>query len=227
MEKQELLEKIQENILEARITREDPGFSGELEGTPGVSELVEQALQQGIEAGELVNDALTAGLTRVGQLFEEGELFLPEMLLASQTVVGAMDSLKDRLVKGDIEQKGKIVLATVEGDIHDIGKNIVCLVLQGAGYEVIDLGVDVKTDSIVEALKESGANILGLSALLTSTMVNMREVIDQLEKAGIRDSVTVLVGGAPVSSEFAVEIGADHYGKNAFEAVKIADGVAA
>ncbi len=226
MEKQELIAQIQKNILEARETSEDAGFSGDLEGTPGVSELVEQALQQGVEANELITDALTAGLTSVGQLFQEGELFLPEMLLASQTVVAAMNSLKDRLGKDSIEQKGRIVLATVEGDIHDIGKNIVCLVLQGAGYEVIDLGVDVKTDSIVEALKESGANILCLSALLTSTMVNMREVINQLKETGIRDNVIVMVGGAPVSSEFAVEIGADHYGKDAFEAARIAGGVA-
>jgi 5-methyltetrahydrofolate--homocysteine methyltransferase len=157
----------------------------------------------------------------VGEKFEKKEYLIPDMLASAECVGVAMDLLAPHLIKAGVESKGKFVIATVKGDLHDIGKNIVAIMLKGAGYQVIDLGTDVSADRITAAVKENQASFLGLSALLTTTMRVMGEVVEQLKEEGIRDRVKVLIGGAPTSIEFAHEIGADAYCKDAFQALEI------
>ena len=159
----------------------------------------------------------------VGEKFAAQEYFIPDMLASAEAVGEVMDLLRPHMEKADIQVKGKVIVGTVKGDLHDIGKNIVATLLKGAGYEVIDLGIDVSPEKIVEAVKEYHPNILGLSALLTSTMQMMRETIGKLEDGGVRDQIKVVVGGAPVSGEFAQEIGADGYGRDGFEAIKLVE----
>lgn len=226
MGKDDLLAKIELNVLQGRRNSSDEGLGEELTGTPGVSELVGEALEQGIEAREILLGALSSGMDKVGEKYESGEYFLPDMLTAAEAVGVAMDILEPYLLDSGVGPKGKVVLATVKGDLHDIGKNIVGLMLRGAGYKVLDLGSDVDSPEIVQGVKSAGAGMLGLSALLTTTMVEMSKVIEQLTEEGIRDNVKVMVGGAPLSPQFGEEIGADAYGKDAIEAVRIADGFA-
>jgi 5-methyltetrahydrofolate--homocysteine methyltransferase len=158
-------------------------------------------------------------MEEVGKLYESGEYLIPDMLASAECVSEVMDMLESKLVGEDVESKGQFVIATVEGDLHDIGKNIVTTMLKGAGFEVRDLGSGVKADKIVQAVKETDAQYVGLSALLTTTMGHMQEVIDGLKKEGLRDKVKVLIGGAPVSEEFAQKIGADYYCEDAFDAI--------
>jgi 5-methyltetrahydrofolate--homocysteine methyltransferase len=155
----------------------------------------------------------------VGDRFDKEEFLIPDMLASAECVGAAMDILSPHLAQAGVESKGKFVIATVAGDLHDIGKNIVAIMLKGAGYDVIDLGNDVHNDRITETVRESKAPYLGLSALLTTTMRVMGDVIGSLEQEGLRDKVTVLIGGAPTSQEFADEIGADVYCKDAFQAI--------
>jgi 5-methyltetrahydrofolate--homocysteine methyltransferase len=155
----------------------------------------------------------------VGEKFEQEEYLIPDMLASAECVGAAMDILNPHLVEAGVESRGKFIIATVADDLHDIGKNIVSIMLKGAGYEVIDLGADVPTERIIEAVGEHQAPFLGLSALLTTTMRVMGDVIDQLSRAGLRDGVSVLIGGAPTSDGFAKEIGADAYCRDAFEAI--------
>jgi 5-methyltetrahydrofolate--homocysteine methyltransferase len=224
MDKDSLLAKIEINVLQGRRNSKDEGLSEELTGTPGVSELVEEALEGGIEAREILLGALSSGMDRVGEKYESGEYFLPDMLTAAEAVGTAMEILEPYLLSSGVEPKGRVVLATVKGDLHDIGKNIVGLMLRGAGYDVLDLGSDVDGPEIVKQVKSAGAGILGLSALLTTTMVEMSKIIEELSREGIREKVKIMVGGAPLSPGFGEEIGADAYGKDAIAAVKIADG---
>jgi 5-methyltetrahydrofolate--homocysteine methyltransferase len=218
----EILAAIKQNVIEGRRNKDDEGLELSLLGEPGVCELVEQALGEGTELKEIL-DSLSGGLAAVGEKYEAGEFFIPDMLVAAEAVGAAMELLKPRLLKARLEQKGKFVVATVKGDQHDVGKNLVAIMLAGAGFEVIDLGVDVPPDEIVAAVQREGAEFIGLSALLTTTMVFMKETIDKLEQAGLRSKVKVLIGGAPTSAEFALEIGADGYGKDAFHAVALAE----
>ncbi len=223
MEREQLLEKIEENVLQGRRDSEDDGIDEELAGTPGVVELVRQSLEEGIEAKEILLGALSSGMDKVGEKYESGEYFLPDMLTAAEAVGAAMDILEPHLLDAGMEAKGKVLLATVKGDLHDIGKNIVGLMLRGAGYEVQDLGADVDGSEILQKVKEARPDILGLSALLTTTMLEMKGVIGELVSEGLRDDVKVLVGGAPLTPQFAEKIGADAYGKDAIAAVKLAD----
>ncbi|MBU4174411.1 MAG: corrinoid protein [Actinobacteria bacterium] len=223
MKGDELLQEIELNVVQGRRNSSDEGLDEDLSGTPGVTELVEDALNRGIGAKGILVDAISSGMTEVGERYEKGMYFLPDMLAAAETVEAAMEILEPYLLKAGIESRGKIVLATVKGDLHDIGKNIVGLMLKGTGYSVIDLGNNVDPDDIVSAVVENEANMLGLSALLTTTMHQMSETIEAFSGVGFRDKVKVMVGGAPISSEFAEEIGADGYGKDAFEALKLAD----
>jgi len=223
MDNNDLLAKIELNVVQGRRDSEDEGLDEDLTGTPGVSELVRIALDEGIGAKEIVIGALSRGMDKVGEIYESGEYFLPDMLTAAETVGVAMEILEPLLANDGIEPKGKVAMATVKGDLHDIGKNIVGLMLKGAGYEVLDLGSDVDAPEIMMAAKEFGPDILGLSALLTTTMAEMAETIEQLKKDGIRKDIKIMVGGAPLSAQFAEEIGADAYGKDAISAVKIAD----
>ena len=227
MSNEELLKDIAFNVVQGRVEAEDDGFDEGLEGKPAVTELVEQALDQGVPAKDVVLGGLTEPMEQVGVKFEKGEYLIPDMLASAECVGAAMDILGPQLMKDGVESKGKFVMATVKDDLHDIGKNIVTIMIKGAGYEVIDLGADVATPDIVAAVKEHNAPFLGMSALLTTTMRNMPEVIDLLKSEGLRDQVKVLIGGAPTTPAFAREIGADAHCKDAFEAIDMLKSFAA
>lgn len=212
----ELLDKIALNVVQGRVEAEDEGFDEGFEGQPAVIELVEEALEQGIPAGDILIKGLTASMEVVGKKFEKGEYLIPDMLAAAEAVGEGMDILTPHLLKAGVKSKGKFVIATVAGDLHDIGKNIVAIMLKGAGYDVIDLGVDVPTDKIISTVKENQAPFLGMSALLTTTMRNMEEVVAKLKKEGMRDQVKVCIGGAPTSKAFSDKIGADTHCVDAF-----------
>jgi 5-methyltetrahydrofolate--homocysteine methyltransferase len=221
MDQQILLDKIALNVIQGRLEAEDEGFDEGLEGKPAVTELVKEAIRDGVDPKSIVLEALTRSMEVVGEKFESGEYLIPDMLASAECVGVAMDLLSPHLLKAGVETKGKFVISTVQGDLHDIGKNIVSIMLKGAGYEVIDLGADVPTERIIEAVKEHQAPYLGLSALLTTTMRAMGDVIVKLKEEGIRESVKVLIGGAPTSREFADQIGADAHCKDAFEATDL------
>jgi 5-methyltetrahydrofolate--homocysteine methyltransferase len=212
----ELLEKIALNVIQGRVEAEDDGFDEGYEGQPAVIELVEEAIEQGINPGDILIKGLTASMEEVGKKFESGEYLIPDMLAAAEAVGAGMDLLTPHLLKAGVESKGKFVIATVAGDLHDIGKNIVAIMLKGAGYEVIDLGVDVSTDKIISTVKKTQAPYLGLSALLTTTMRNMEEVVEKLKEEGMRNQVKVCIGGAPTSQDFSDKIGADTHCVDAF-----------
>jgi 5-methyltetrahydrofolate--homocysteine methyltransferase len=212
----EVLEKIALNVVQGRVEAEDEGFDEGFEGQPAVTELVEEAIEQGVDASEILLNGLTASMEEVGRKFESGEYLIPDMLAAAEAVGVGMDLITPHLLEAGVESKGKFVIATVAGDLHDIGKNIVAIMLKGAGYEVIDLGVDVSVDKIVSTVKENKAPFLGLSALLTTTMRNMEEIVEKLKNEGIRDQVKVCIGGAPTSQDFSDKIGADTHCVDAF-----------
>jgi 5-methyltetrahydrofolate--homocysteine methyltransferase len=221
MNEQELIKSIAYNVIQGRVTAEDEGFDEGLEGQPAVTELVETAIGKGIDPKKLILEALTGSMETVGHKFDKGEYLIPDMLAAAECVGAAMDMLGPHLAGAGVESKGTFVLATVAGDLHDIGKNIVGIMIKGAGFEVLDLGNDVPADRIVAQVKERGAAFLGLSALLTTTMREMGTVIKALDEMGLREKVRVLIGGAPTSEEFSREIGADAYCRDAFHAIEI------
>jgi 5-methyltetrahydrofolate--homocysteine methyltransferase len=214
-----ILEKIAFNVIQGRVEAEDEGIEQGLQGQPGVLELVQTALDQGVAAKKIVLDGLSRPMEIVGEKYESGEYLIPDMLASAECVGGAMDILGPHLIDSGVQSKGKFVLATVHGDLHDIGKNIVAIMLKGAGYSVLDLSNNVPTPKIIETVRDTGASYLGLSALLTTTMREMGEVIEGLKKEGLRDRVKILIGGAPTSSEFASEIGADAHCRDAFSAL--------
>lgn len=182
----------------------------------------ERALAHGVAPGEVLNKALVAAMDVVGEEYESGIRFIPEMLISAEAMKSAMAVLRPALLGAGIEPRGRMVLGTVEGDLHDIGKDLVGMMLEGAGFEVIDLGVEVSAPQFVDAVRQHRPNLVGMSALLTTTMVYMPVVIAALKEAGLRDGVKIMVGGAPVTQEFAVEIGADGYAPDAASAVKLA-----
>jgi 5-methyltetrahydrofolate--homocysteine methyltransferase len=184
--------------------------------------LTEEALKGGTGAEVLLNDGLIAAMDKVGELFKEGEIYVPEVLLAAKAMQAGMAVLKPELVKSGVEPRGKVVVGTVRGDLHDIGKNLVAMMLEGAGFEIVDLGNDVPAEEFVDAAEKSGARVIGMSALLTTTMHVMKETVDLLKKRNLNGKVKTMVGGAPVTSSFAKEIGADGYGDDAATAVDIA-----
>ena len=218
-----IIDLIRENVIQGRVTRDDESLDEGMMGQPGVSELISKALGLGVDVGDIIDKGLTAGMASVGQKFEAKEYFIPDMLASAEAVGAAMEILEPYLARSGIKAKGKIVVATVEQDLHDIGKNIVTILLRGAGYTVKDLGNDVDTQTIVDAVRREKPQFLGLSALLTSTMQHMGETIQALTESGLRDKVKVIVGGAPVSEEFAQSIGADGYGADGFQAVTIVE----
>ena len=187
-----------------------------------IEALVKKALQDQVDPNELINNALIAAMDVVGDRFARSEIFVPEMLVSAVTMKKGMDLIKPLLQKDQESSKGKIVLCTVKGDLHDIGKNLVAMMLEGAGFEVFDLGVDVTVENVIDKVVEIQARVLGLSALLTTTMPEMQNMITALQTRGIRQNVKVIIGGAPVDADFAQRIGADGYGKDAAEAVTIA-----
>lgn len=183
-----------------------------------VVELVQKALEDKIEPMEIINKSLLPAMDVIGEKFGREEIFLPELVISAQAMKAGMDILRPILTEAGEKPGAKIVMGTVQGDMHDIGKNIVGMILQGAGFEVIDLGTDVHSEKFIHALKENDVPLLGLSALLTTTMIEMKTVIDDLVKEGMREKVKVIIGGAPTSQEFASEIGADGYAPDAISA---------
>ncbi len=183
---------------------------------------VTEALEEGIEAGTLLREGLIQGMAQVGKLYEEGEIFVPEMLVAARAMTAALSVLKPHLVEEGVVSSGKVAIGTTQGDLHDIGKNLVAMMLQGAGFAVFNLGTGVTPQQFVAAVREHRPQLLGMSALLTTTVPKMKATLEALEAAGLRDQVKVMVGGAPVTQAFADEIGADGYGANAGGAVDTA-----
>jgi 5-methyltetrahydrofolate--homocysteine methyltransferase len=192
-------------------------IDGEMDET---AESVAKALAAGFSPNDILNKALIAAMDEVGRRYEEGDFFVPEMLIAARAMQSGLHVLKPDLVQSDVGSAGKIVIGTVKGDLHDIGKNLVAMMLEGAGFEVIDLGTDVDPQKFVQCAKD-GAQVIGLSALLTTTMSNMAVTIDALKQAGVRDQVKVIVGGAPVTAEFAKQIGADGFAPDASTAARV------
>jgi 5-methyltetrahydrofolate--homocysteine methyltransferase len=204
----ELLEKIAEQLDKGRA--------------PAVAELTARAIDEGVPAGIILNDGLIAGMDVVGEKFRAHEIFLPHVLLAAKAMHAGMDLIKPLLIQQDVPRSGKAVLGTVRGDQHDIGKNLVGIMLEGAGFEVIDLGTDVSPETFLAAAREHEALVIGMSALLTTTMPVMKEVIDLLDREGLKGRIRTLVGGAPVTEQYAREIGANAY---AFDGVSAVDQV--
>ena len=184
-----------------------------------VSEFVKQALEENIAPKKILEEGLIKGMSVIGVKFKNNEVYVPEVLIAARAMNAGMDILKPKLTETGVQNIGKIVIGTVSGDLHDIGKNLVRMMLEGAGFEVIDLGTDVTANQFVDAIKEHQPNILCMSALLTTTMVNMAEVIKAIEAAGLREKVKVMIGGAPITQNYAEQITADGYSPDAATAV--------
>ena len=204
-------EKLFEQIAEAVIDG----------ATSQVVSLVNEAVSKKIPVGEILNDALIAGMNEVGTLFKSGEMFVPEVLVSAKALQAGIDIIRPALVEAGVKAAGRIVTVTVEGDLHDIGIKLVGMMLEGAGFEVINIGVDKPAKEIIEKVKELKPNILGMSAMLTTTMANMKDVVEMLKEEGLLDEMKVMIGGAPTSPMYAEKIGS-HYSADASEAVIIA-----
>jgi len=202
----ELLKKLAEDL-----------YNGDAES---VAALTQKALDDGLTPAEVLENGLIAGMNAVGKDFRDGILFVPEVLIAARAMHAGMRVLKPLLAESEIPATGRLVIGTVKGDLHDIGKNLVAMMMEGAGFEVHDLGVDVPAKEFVAAVKTKQPDVVGLSALLTTTMVEMKGVIEALRQAGLRNQIKVIVGGAPVTQKYAAEIGADGYAANASTAVE-------
>jgi 5-methyltetrahydrofolate--homocysteine methyltransferase len=188
-------------------------------------ELTQEALGEGKSAGEILNEGLIPAMDIVGKKYEAGEIYVPEMLMAAKSMKAALAILRPILAETGVESKGRVVIGTVEGDLHDIGQNLVSIMFEGAGYDVHNLGIDNTKDAFAGAIKEHKPHVLALSALLTTTMVQMPEVLEALKDAGVRDDLKVIIGGAPVTQEYADQIGADGYAKDAAAAVTLVRGL--
>jgi 5-methyltetrahydrofolate--homocysteine methyltransferase len=200
-----LLDELKDSVIKGQLDK--------------VKELTERALKEALSPGEILKEGLIKGMEWIGVEFKNTRIYIPEVLIAARAMKQGLEVLRPLLAKSGVAPVGKLVLGTVKGDLHDIGKNLVGMMMEGAGFEVIDLGIDVPAEKFIETVKSTQSELLGMSALLTTTMVNMKEVIENLDKAGLREKVKVLVGGAPVSQTFADEIGADGYAPNASLAV--------
>jgi 5-methyltetrahydrofolate--homocysteine methyltransferase len=202
------LEQISENLIKGKANE--------------VKTLVQKALDEGSEAGEVLNNGLLAGMAVVGERFKKNEIYVPEVLIAARAMKAGTEILKPLLAESGVEPTGKIVLGTVKGDLHDIGKNLVGMMLEGSGFQVIDLGTDVPSQKFVEAARENEASIIGASALLTTTMTAMKEVVDAFKSSDLSGKVKIMIGGAPVTQAFCDEIGADGYAPDAASAADVA-----
>ncbi|MCJ7533847.1 MAG: corrinoid protein [Anaerolineales bacterium] len=206
------MEKVLNSLYDAIV-------AGDASRAPG---LVQQALDSGLPAPQILIEAMISAMNHVGKMFEEGEFFIPEMLIAARAMQAGLAVLKPHLMQADVKATGRVVAGTVKGDLHDIGKNLVCMLLEGAGFEIIDLGTDVVPEKFVEVVKEGKADIVALSALLTTTMPNMKVTIEALKSAGVREKAKVIIGGAPLTQAYADQIGADGYAPDASRAVALA-----
>lgn len=211
-ERMEIMSKIFKKIIEAV---ED----GEMDD---VVELVEEALEDEEDPSDIMNKGLVAGMNNVGELFKEGEMFVPEVLMSANAMDAGMELIKPYLKQDDLKKAGKVVFCTVEGDLHDIGKKLCVMMLEGAGYEVIDLGVDIGVSQIMDAVREHNPDIVALSAMLTTTMATMDQTMDALKEIGMADKTAVMIGGAPLSEGYAENIGAN-YSEDAVTCVELAD----
>ncbi len=182
-------------------------------------QITQAAIDEGVKPAEIINDGLIAGMAVVGERFKNNEFYVPEVLIAARAMQAGMSLVKPLLGEGDIVAKGTIAIGTVKGDLHDIGKNLVAMMLEGGGYEIVDLTVDVSPEQFIAAVNEQGCDGIALSALLTTTMPSMKDTVDGLIEAGVRDKVKVVIGGAPVTQSYADEIGADGYAADAASAV--------
>jgi len=198
----------------------DAVFKGDFVGVKG---LTQELIDAGKEPLTIINDGLIAGMNIVAPKFKAGEMFVPEVMMAAKAMAEGMNIVKPLIADADVPSLGKILVGTVKGDLHDIGKNLLVMILESSGFNVVDLGVDVPSEKFVEAVKEHNPQIVGMSALLTTTMTAMKEALNALEEAGLRDKVKVIVGGAPVSQEFADQIGADAYGSDAMAAKELCE----
>ncbi|MCK4786270.1 MAG: corrinoid protein [Desulfobacteraceae bacterium] len=187
-----------------------------------IEDLVQAAIEDKADLDQIINEGMIAAMDVVGQRFAENQIYIPEMLVSAVTMKKGLEIINPLLKSDEIESKGKIIMGTVKGDIHDIGKNLVIMMLQGAGFDVIDLGVDISTEELTQKVDEIKPDILGLSALLTTTMPEIKNVIETLKDKGLRNDVKVIIGGAPLNAAFAEKVGADGYGKDAAEAVVLA-----
>jgi 5-methyltetrahydrofolate--homocysteine methyltransferase len=197
-------------------------FDGVLEGNmKAVTTATTAALAAGTAAGDILNEAMIPAMAEVGRLFEINEYYVPELLISARAMKAGLEILKPLLVATGIEPKGKVVVGTVKGDLHDIGKNLVAIMVEGAGYEVIDLGVDVTPENYVNTAIAQGAQVIGLSALLTTTMPSMKATVEALNESGLHGKIKVMIGGAPVTQKYADEIGADGYARDAAGAARL------
>ncbi|MHB0875287.1 MAG: corrinoid protein [Anaerolineae bacterium] len=189
---------------------------------PKTKELTQKAVADGVAPGKILNEGLIVGMNEVGRRFKNNEFYVPEVLIAARAMHAAMDVVKPLLADSDVKPAGSVAIGTVKGDLHDIGKNLVAMMLEGAGFEVIDMGVDASPEKFLNTVKEKKPNLIGLSALLTTTMPSMKATIEALKEGGVRGQVKVMIGGAPVTQRYADEIGADGYAPDAASAVDIA-----
>ena len=200
----------------------EPIYNAVLNGDKDAAvENVQAALDAGTDAGVILQKSLIPAMEKVGQLFEAGEYYVPEMLIAARAMQAGLGLLKPLLVDSDVKPTGKVVIGTVKGDLHDIGKNLVAMMLEGAGFEIHDLGTDVSPDKFIAAIKEENVDILAMSALLTTTMPMMETTIKAVDEAGLRDVVKIIIGGAPVTTEYAQKIGADGFAPDASQAASM------
>lgn len=189
---------------------------------PKTRELTNKALQAGVSPGTILQEGLIPGMAEVGRRFECREFYVPELLIAARAMHASLDILRPMLaVSGEVKPVGRVAIGTVRGDLHDIGKNLVTMMLEGSGFEVKDMGIDVTPEKFVNVVKEGGCDVIAMSALLTTTMPSMKATIDALKEAGLRDKVKVVIGGAPITQEYANQIGADGYGEDANQAVRV------
>jgi 5-methyltetrahydrofolate--homocysteine methyltransferase len=203
-----IIKEIHTNVMEGQVN--------------AVKENVQTAIDAGIPVSVILNEGMISAMAEVGHLFEEGECFVPEMLIAARAMQAGMAILKPHLKNAEVVSAGKVAIGTVKGDLHDIGKNLVAMMLEGAGFEIIDLGTDVPPEKFVDAVRDQGAQIVAMSALLTTTMSSMKTTIDALNSAGLRGQIKVMIGGAPVTQSYADQIGADGFSSDASRAVATA-----
>lgn len=204
-----ILEQIAETLMKGRA--------------PQLKELVQQALDQGLGPEQILQEGMIGGMSVIGEKFKRNEVYVPEVLIAARAMNSGMEVLKPALTAAGVKAKATACIGTVKGDLHDIGKNLVCMMLEGAGYEVIDIGVNAETEKFIASAKEHNADLVGMSALLTTTMGAMKSAIDGFKEAGLADKVKIIVGGAPVTQSFADEIGAHGYAPDAASAVDVAN----
>lgn len=204
----DMLAQIADRVEKGKINKDSP-YPPDLKGQDGADELTRTALDQGVKAGDILSEALVKGMERIGVKFRDNKVFVPQVLMSAKAMNAAMEHLRPQFQSGEIKQKGTFVIGTVAGDLHDIGKNIVSMMVEGAGWKVVDLGVDVKTETFFKALEDNADCVLGMSALLTTTMQSMEESVKEIKSK--KPDQKIIIGGAPLTQDFCDAVGADYY----------------